>query len=50
MTRRYRVVLTPRACGDLTLIRTVYYHVIDETMEVVHVRDDRRKPLAPGML
>jgi hypothetical protein len=29
---------------------TIYYRIAETHIEIVHVRDDRRQPLAPGEL
>ena len=48
LTGRDRPDLGVRSLGVARYSYTIYHRVHDDHVEVVHVRDDRRKPLAPG--
>ena len=37
-----------RRLGVASYPYSVYYRIIDDVIEIAHVRDDRRIPLAPG--
>lgn len=37
-----------RKLGVARLPYSIYYRVGDDAIEIVHVRDDRRRPLVPG--
>jgi toxin ParE1/3/4 len=47
---RDRPELGVRSVGVPRYSYTVYYRVAVDQIEIVHVRDDRRKPLEPGDL
>ncbi len=48
MTGRDRPTLGVRSISVARYSYTIYHRVHEAHVEVVHVRDDRRKPLAPG--
>ena len=47
---RDRPELGVRSVGVPRYSYTIYYRIAETRIEIVHVRDDRRKPLAPGDL
>ena len=47
---RDRPELGVRSVGVPRYSYTIYYRIAETHIEIVHVRDDRRKPLAPGDL
>jgi toxin ParE1/3/4 len=47
---RERAELDVRSLGVSRYPYTVYYRIEGEEIWIVHVRDDRRKPLQPGKL
>jgi plasmid stabilization system protein ParE len=49
-TGRERPELGVRSIGVARYSYTIYHRVHDQHVEIVHVRDDRRKPLEPGDL
>lgn len=48
MTGRDRPELGVRSIGVARYSYTIYHRVLDDRVEIVHVRDDRRRPLEPG--
>ena len=47
---RNRPDLAVRAIGVPRYHYSIYYRIGVRTIEIIHVRDDRRRPLAPGDL
>lgn len=47
---RDRPELGVRSIGVPRYIYTIYYRIADATIEIVHVRDDRRMPITAGEL
>ena len=45
---RNRPELRVRAIGVPRYTYTIYYRIVGDFVQIVHVRDDRRSPLRPG--